>query len=68
MPSSGTLCLVALLGTDVSEERSASIIRATRIGEVGTASVGLQSGSLTTRQQRGLETDFRYENLCFMFV
>jgi hypothetical protein len=36
MVSSGMLLLVALVRTDVSEERSASIIRVTRIGELGT--------------------------------
>jgi hypothetical protein len=36
IPSSGTLCHVALVRTDVSEERSASIIRVTRISELGT--------------------------------
>jgi hypothetical protein len=35
MPSSGMLRRVALVRTDVSEELSASIIRATRIGELG---------------------------------
>jgi hypothetical protein len=35
MPSSGMLRLVALVRTDVSEERSVSIIRVTRIGELG---------------------------------
>jgi hypothetical protein len=39
MPSSGTLRRVALVITDVSEERSASIIRVTRIGELGTLPV-----------------------------
>jgi hypothetical protein len=34
MPSSGKLCRVALI-TDVSEEPSSSIIRVTRIGELG---------------------------------
>jgi hypothetical protein len=34
--SSGMLRHVALVRTDVSEERSASIIRVTRIGELGT--------------------------------
>jgi hypothetical protein len=36
MASSGMLRLVALVRTDVSEERIASIIRLTRIGELGT--------------------------------
>jgi hypothetical protein len=36
MASSGMLRRVALVTTDVSEELSASIIRMTRIGELGT--------------------------------
>jgi hypothetical protein len=36
MPFSGMLRRVALVRTDVSEERSVSIIRVTRIGELGT--------------------------------
>jgi hypothetical protein len=36
MPSSRMLHHVALVGTDISEERSASLIRVTRISEVGT--------------------------------
>jgi hypothetical protein len=37
MVSSEMLRLVALVGTDVSEELSVSFIRVTRIGELGTA-------------------------------
>jgi hypothetical protein len=36
MPSSGMLRRAALVRTEVSEERSTSIIRVTRIGELGT--------------------------------
>jgi hypothetical protein len=36
MASSGMLRLVALVRTDVSEELNASIIRVTRIGDLGT--------------------------------
>jgi hypothetical protein len=39
MASSGILRRVALVRTDVSEELSASIIRLTRIGELGTLAV-----------------------------
>jgi hypothetical protein len=48
MPSSGMLRRVAVLGTDVSEVLSNSIIRVTRIGSVGT-SLDLTSNRRTQR-------------------
>jgi demethoxyubiquinone hydroxylase (CLK1/Coq7/Cat5 family) len=39
MASSGMLRRVAIVRTDVSEELSATIIRVTRIGELGTLAV-----------------------------
>jgi hypothetical protein len=46
MPSSGMLHHVALVKTEVSEERSASIIRVASIGELGTLSVTSNQHSL----------------------
>jgi hypothetical protein len=37
MPSSGIVRRIALVRTDILEERIASIIKVTRIGELGTA-------------------------------
>jgi hypothetical protein len=55
MPSSGMLHGVALVRTDVSEERNASIFRVTRIGELGT--------TLTITS-----TDVRCENDVFLYL
>jgi hypothetical protein len=46
MPSSWMLRHVTLVRTDVSEERSASIIRVTRIGELGMLAVTTNLGML----------------------
>jgi hypothetical protein len=46
MASSGMLCLMALVITDVSEELSATFIRVTRIGELGTLAVTSNRSSL----------------------
>jgi hypothetical protein len=47
MASSGLLRHVALVRTDVSEELSASIIRVTRIGELGTTLSSSETSVLT---------------------
>jgi hypothetical protein len=52
MVSSGMLRRVTLVRTDVSEELSASFIRVTRIGELGTLAV--TSNSRTLRSLRRL--------------
>jgi hypothetical protein len=49
MPSPGMLRRVALVRTDVSEDLSASFIRATRIDEIGTT-VAVTSNRRTLRK------------------
>jgi hypothetical protein len=49
MPSSGMLRRVALVRADVTEERSAFIIRVTRIGELG-ATLAVTNNRRTLRR------------------
>jgi hypothetical protein len=49
MPPSGLLRRVALVRTDVSEERIAFIIRVTRVGGLGTLAVTSNRSMLFTR-------------------
>jgi hypothetical protein len=51
MSSSGMLRRVALVGTDVPEERRASIITVTRIGELGTT-LAVTSNRCTLRRNQ----------------
>jgi hypothetical protein len=53
MPSSGMLRSVALVRSDVSDERIASIMRVTRIGDLGTLAVTSNRSTLTL-SARGL--------------
>jgi hypothetical protein len=53
MAPSGMLRRVALVRTDVSEERSASIVRVIRIGELGTT-LAVTSNRCTLRRVRRL--------------
>jgi DNA-binding TFAR19-related protein (PDSD5 family) len=46
MPSAGMLRRVALVRPDISEELRTSIIRVTRIGQLGTLAVASKRGTL----------------------
>jgi hypothetical protein len=54
MASSGMLRRVALVRTNVLEELSASIVRVTRIGELGTT-VAVTSNRRTVRDEGGAQ-------------
>jgi hypothetical protein len=56
MVTSGMLRRVALVRTDVCEEFSASFIRVTRIGELGTTSVVPSSPILVTLMKEALRS------------
>jgi hypothetical protein len=56
MQSSGMLRPAAVVRTDVSEERSASIIRVTRIGEPGLVTANVPSSLILVKANRVPET------------
>jgi hypothetical protein len=57
MASSGMLHRVALVRTDVSDDRSASIIRVIRIGELGTTLSSSEASVLTRVTRRNIPED-----------
>jgi hypothetical protein len=63
MVYSGTLCRVALVRIDVSEELSASFIRVTRIGKLGTtlSVISYILVTLTTEMLSSFESRFLQE-------
>jgi hypothetical protein len=62
MASSGMLRRVVLVRTDVSEERSASFFRVTRICELGT-NLAVTWNRRTHATRRNILHSHRYENL-----
>jgi hypothetical protein len=58
MASYGMLHGVDLVRTDVSEDLSASIIRVTRIGELGTFAVTSNRSTLCISSQRALVASY----------
>jgi hypothetical protein len=64
MASSGMLRCVSLVGTDVSEELSASFTSVTRIGEIGTTLSSSETSGLTRATLRNIpEVAIIYETL-----
>jgi hypothetical protein len=72
MASSTMLRRVALVKTDVSEERSASIVWVTRIGELGTLAVTAPSSSetsvITRATRRNIPEDAILQNRIHLWV
>jgi hypothetical protein len=64
MPSSGMLRRVALVRTDVPEERSASIMRVTRIGELGTTLAVISNRRTLRRNTMRQKRRFLRETHC----
>jgi hypothetical protein len=65
MPSSVMLCHMALVRTDVSKEHSASIIRVTRIGELGTTLAVTSNQSMLQRNNSPILVTVMMEVICF---
>jgi hypothetical protein len=63
MPSSGMLRCEALVRTDVSEELSASFIRAATLGELGTT-LAVTSNRLTLRRHTNIPEDTILHSHC----
>jgi hypothetical protein len=63
MPSSGMLSHVTLVGTDVSEERSASVIRVTRISDLGTTLAVTSNQCMLLRSTMSVPTRATWRNI-----
>jgi hypothetical protein len=66
MPSSGMLCHVALVRTDVLKERITTIIRVTRISELGTTLAATSNRRML--QRNTIRQMFKYMKFTLGFV